>query len=660
MNKAKLLWLVIGVFLNTLVFSFSVVSNTSAESRNMGYSQSMEGGRGLFSMQSARTFGRGTYVIGLNSLAMQREYPVSWKIYGLKTANKTDYTTVIGLPVTIGLTDEVDLTASAYYFHDARPYNYNLLYGKPESGIGTTRLGFKIRFPFDMNYPVQVATKLGAFFDTSQKQIDGLDYRWTRKGTDIEASFLETFDLGKSVSLHLEQGYVLSGSKVYGDQYVGALGFDIHPIKNLVFGIEVNNRTFDKISPQTVFQALSHLDRYQNGILNGGNFNYLGNPLNLDKNKLNLEYAQDYFVVTPSISWKVTNTVSLSVGGIINIADQVDPKEQFQIAAGMTFSGVALSLFDSDKDGVNDKNDREPNTPRGYPVDQWGVTLDTDKDGVPNAIDKEKNTPRGARVDRFGVGIDSDGDGVYDGIDKEANTPKGGLIDQFGVSIDSDGDGVPDGIDKEPNTPKGALVDKLGISIDSDKDGVQDGIDREQNTPPGAIVDRFGMSRDSDSDGVLDGLDLEPNTQKGVPVDMFGRAMKEQEKILVQEGFIRLNRVYFELGKAALTVESYDALNGVSELLKKYPMLKIEIQGHTDNSGSREKNRALSQARAQAVLEYILKHEPDLKRENFSVVGYGPDKPIAPNVKAEDRKLNRRVEFVVLNKEELLKLAPKK
>ncbi|MFA6471646.1 MAG: OmpA family protein [Candidatus Latescibacterota bacterium] len=660
MNKTKLLRLGIGVFLNTFVFSFSMVSNTLAESNNMGYSQSMEGGRGLFSMQSARTFGKGAYVIGLNALAMQREYPVSWTTVGLQTNKSTNYTTIIGLPVTIGLTDEVDLTAAAYYFHDARPYNNNLLYGKPESGIGTARLGFKIRFPFDMNCPVQVATKLGAFFDTSQQQIDGLDYRWTRKGTDIEASLLETFDLGKSVSLHLEQGYVLSGSKVYGDQYVGALGFDIHPTKNLMFGIEVNNRTFDNISPQTVFQALSHLDRYQNGTPNSGNYNYLGNPLNLDKNKLDLEYTQDYFVITPSVSWKVSSAVSLSVGGIINIADQVDPKEQFQIAAGITYSGVALSLLDSDKDGVNNKKDREPNTPGGYPVDQWGVALDTDKDGIPDAIDKQKNTPKGARVDRFGVGIDSDNDGVFDGIDNEANTPRGAIVDQYGVGVDSDGDGVPDGLDKEPNTLKGALVDKNGVSMDSDKDGVPDGVDREPNTPTGATVDRFGVSRDTDGDGVPDGLDLEPNSPMGVPVDMFGRAMKEQEKILVQEGFIRLNKVYFELGKAALTVESYDALNGVSELLKKYPMLKIEIQGHTDNSGSREKNLSLSQARAKAVLEYILKHEPELKRENFSVVGYGPDKPIAPNVTAEDRKLNRRVEFVVLNKEELLKLAPKK
>jgi outer membrane protein OmpA-like peptidoglycan-associated protein len=656
MNKERFLWPVIGMFLYMLVISCSLVSDASAESKNMGFSQAMEGGRGLFNMQSARTFGHGAYVISLQSLAMQREYPVGWFTPGLSSLNKSDYTTIVGLPVTIGLTDEVDLTAAGYFFHDARPYNYNLLYGKPTSDIGSSRLGFKIRFPFDVSFPFQAAAKLGAFFDTSQKQIDGLDYRWARKGTDIEGSLLQTFDLGSSLSLHLEEGYVLSGSKVYEDQYVGSLGIDIHPVKSLMIGIEVNNRTFDKIGPQSVFQAATRPWRYYDGSRNIGNPLYLGNPANLNNHAMDMEYFRDYFVVTPSVSWRATNAVTFTVGGIINIADQAAPKERFQIAAGLTFSGVALSLYDSDKDGISDKIDHEPDTPKGYPVDKWGVTLDTDRDGVPDAVDKEPNTQKGARADRFGVSIDSDGDGVPDGIDREPNTLRGAVVDQYGVSIDSDGDGVPDGLDKELNTPKGALVDKYGVSMDSDHDGVPDGLDKEPNTVSGAIVDRFGVALDSDGDGVPDGLDLEPNTPRGVPVDNLGRALKEQEKILVQEGFIRLNKVYFDLGKATLTVESYDALNGVAELLIKYPMLKIEIQGHTDNSGSREKNLALSQERAQTVLDYILKHEPELKRENFTVVGYGPDKPIAPNVTPEDKKLNRRVEFVVLNKEELLKL----
>jgi OOP family OmpA-OmpF porin len=228
------------------------------------------------------------------------------------------------------------------------------------------------------------------------------------------------------------------------------------------------------------------------------------------------------------------------------------------------------------------------------------------------------------------------------------------------VALDDDGDGVPNSLDKEPNTPQGVAVDKNGVALDNDGDGVPNFRDKEPNTPRGYPVDKNGVALDDDGDGVPNGKDLEPDTPKGSVVDQFGRALKEQERVLVQEGFIRLSKVYFEAGKSALTVESYDALNAVTELLLKYPMLKIEIQGHTDNTGSREKNIQLSKERAQAVLDYILLHELSLKRDNFTVVGYGPDKPIASNDTPEGKRLNRRVEFVVLNKEELLKLFQQK
>ncbi len=255
------------------------------------------------------------------------------------------------------------------------------------------------------------------------------------------------------------------------------------------------------------------------------------------------------------------------------------------------------------------------------------MSLDSDKDGVPDGADREPNTPRGAKVDARGVGMDSDGDGVYDGIDREAATPKGCPVDRFGVALDDDGDGVPNCLDREPNTAQGCPVDKNGVALDDDGDGVPNCRDKERDTPRGYPVNKEGVALDDDGDGVPNGKDLEPATPKGSVVDQFGRALKEQERVLVQEGFIRLNKVYFEIGKSALTVESYDALNAVAELLIKYPMLKIEIQGHTDLSGTREKNIKLSQSRAQAVLDYILKKETTLKRDNFTVVGYGPTSP---------------------------------
>ena len=608
----------------------------AADTKNPGSSQTMEGGRGLLLMESARTMGKSSYSFGLRGLYQRREYPVSWK-----SSPVIDNTMIGALPVTIGLTDEVDVSGTAYFFGDGRPYLNNLTYGTPATGLGSSRIGVKIRFPFNQERSVQIAAKLGALFGTSEKQIDGLDYRWTRnKGIDIEGSLLQTLDLGKSLSLHFEEGYVLSDSKVYADQWMGAAGIDIHPSNRLTIGLEANNRTFDGCGPQSVFQ-----------------YN-IGNPYSVVDKKA--DRMKDYFVVAPSLQYRITDTVALDIGAVINIADQAEPKETVQIAAGITVNGMVRSLLDTDRDGVNDTRDREPNTPRNYPVDVYGVALDSDKDGVPDGADREQNTPRGAIIDFRGVSMDTDGDGVPDGIDRELNTPKGCPVDRFGVALDDDGDGVPNSLDKEPNTPQGTPVDKNGVALDDDGDGVSNYRDKEPNTPRGYPVDKNGVALDDDGDGIPNGKDLEPDTPKGSVVDQFGRALKEQERVLVQEGFIRLSKVYFEIGKSKLTVESYDALNAVTELLLKYPMLRIEIQGHTDNSGSRMKNIQLSQARAQAVLEYILTHEPSLKRDNFTVVGYGPDRPIAPNITAEGKRLNRRVEFVVLNKEELQKIYPKK
>jgi outer membrane protein OmpA-like peptidoglycan-associated protein len=607
--------------------------------------QTMEGGRGLLFMQSARTFGNAAFVIGVKGLYERRDYPVFWK-----NSNNTDNSTILGVPLTLGIGDYLDVTGSIFGFHDVRPYKANLRYGIADYGIGSTHLGAKLRYPFEMDYPIQLALKLGAMFDTSKLMGDGLNYRWTRKGTDYDGSLLQTFDLGKSVSLHFEEGVTKSGSVFYDDQWVGAAGIEYHQTDRLTWGLEANNRTFDGKSPQSVFQAGLDPAKYWGGTPNVGSAYYV-------KDK-KADRMKDFFIIAPSLSYHLTDNISFDLGAAVNIADQKDPKETVQVAFGLSYGTVIPWLADSDKDGVRNSIDREPNTPKGYPVDQFGVSLDTDKDGVPDGRDQQPNTPLGAKVDSRGVAIDSDGDGVPDGIDKEPNTPKGYPVDKWGVSLDTDGDGVPDGKDKQPNTPKGYPVDEFGVALDTDGDGVPDGKDKQPNTPKGYPVDEWGVALDTDGDGVPDGKDLEPNTPKGSMVDEYGRAIKEKEKTFIQEGIIRLNAVYFDVGKAVVKPESFDALNEVTEILIKYPTLKIEIQGHTDNTGSAAMNRQLSQKRAQAVLDYILKRDPNIKSTNFTVVGYGPDRPIADNKTAEGKQLNRRVEFVVLNKEELKRVVP--
>lgn len=107
------------------------------------------------------------------------------------------------------------------------------------------------------------------------------------------------------------------------------------------------------------------------------------------------------------------------------------------------------------------------------------VEADTDGDGVIDKADKCPGTPKGVKVDKVGCPLDSDGDGVPDYLDKCPGTPKGVKVDKVGCPLDSDGDGVPDHKDKCPNTLKGAPVNSVGcwtlkgITFDTNKSDIK-------------------------------------------------------------------------------------------------------------------------------------------------------------------------------------------
>jgi outer membrane protein OmpA-like peptidoglycan-associated protein len=312
-------------------------------------------------------------------------------------------------------------------------------------------------------------------------------------------------------------------------------------------------------------------------------------------------------------------------------------------------------MVDSDGDGIKNNIDMELHTPSGFPIDTYGRSLDTDKDGVPDGIDRDFNTPLGARVNSSGVGIDTDGDGVFDGLDIEPKTPIGYPVDRFGVALDEDMDGVPDGQDLEPNTPKGAVVNKDGVSLDDDSDGVPNGLDLESNTIKGAEVDMNGVSRDNDNDGVPDGIDEESNTPKGILVDKKGRALIKKEFNFLRDGLTHLNTIYFNPGETYIIPDSYNTLDELGKFLIKYQGLRIQIEGHSDSNGSKALNMKLARDRANSVVEYLLDRFPELDRGRFRVVGFGSEKPVASNNTYQGRKLNRRVEFTIIDQDNYLR-----
>ena len=644
------------IFVAGVTFYPSLPVDAQLKDNTEGWSSSFEGGRGLMYMNSARTYGKGRVVAGLQGLIMPREYLMK----GYPKGSYEDNTTAVyGIPITFGLTDELDITGALYYFNDARPFlnQNNVLnyYGKATKGLGSARVAVKGRLPLNLSQRIQFAGKAGATFDTAEEQLDGLNHRWSRTATDFDLSFLETIDLAPIVSLHLEEGYVLSGDDYYDDQWVFAAGLEVRPHERFSLGLEVHNRTFANKSPLSALQDDMY-GKYPQLWAQKDGVRQIGDPRYMLDDKF--QFDEDFMVVAPSINIYVTPSVALNAGVVINVADQDDPKETAQYNVGITFNGRLSFLIDTDKDGVKDNKDREQDTPPGYPVDMYGVSLDTDGDGVVDGRDREINTPSGAKIDQYGVGLDGDRDGVYDGLDKQPDTPPGCKVDEYGIAIDTDNDGVPDCLDREINTREGCDVDEYGVALDDDEDGVPNCIDREKNTPIGCKgqVDDFGVAFDDDGDGVANCVDVEPDTPAGTPVDRFGRGIKEEEKALLDEGIIRIHRIHFATGKANISRDSNDILEQVANLFEKYPTLKIRIKGHTDITGSRNFNLNLSQKRAQAVLDFILAFKPSLDRSRFTVIGIGPDEPVAPNDTEFGRQQNRRVEFEVVNKEELRKL----
>jgi outer membrane protein OmpA-like peptidoglycan-associated protein/Tol biopolymer transport system component len=107
-----------------------------------------------------------------------------------------------------------------------------------------------------------------------------------------------------------------------------------------------------------------------------------------------------------------------------------------------------------------------------------------------------------------------------------------------------------------------------------------------------------------------------------------------------------LNNIFFKFSSAEISEASILELNRVVSMLNETPYLRIEVSGHTDNTGSAEFNHKLSMERAKAVVDYLIKEGIDAGRLTY--VGYGFDQPIESNATAEGRRANRRTEFKVL------------
>lgn len=144
-------------------------------------------------------------------------------------------------------------------------------------------------------------------------------------------------------------------------------------------------------------------------------------------------------------------------------------------------------------------------------------------------------------------------------------------------------------------------------------------------------------------------------TQQNLAEEISKRT--DAEKQLLSTGLLLLDAVYFQTGKTDISINSKPYLNIIAKMLTKYPKLQIEVAGHTDNVGGYDYNMGLSQGRAEAVMTYMITVAPELNGR-LTAKGYGYTEPKAPNTTADGRKLNRRTELQVTNKDALKEYNP--
>lgn len=143
---------------------------------------------------------------------------------------------------------------------------------------------------------------------------------------------------------------------------------------------------------------------------------------------------------------------------------------------------------------------------------------------------------------------------------------------------------------------------------------------------------------DNDNDGVLNGDDQCPDTPRGMKVDAKGCAIKAAS--------IVLRDITFQTDKAVLTTEAKTSLDKIVAGLKGQPSMNLQIDGHTDSTGSNAHNLKLSKERAASAKKYLVDSGIDASR--LQSEGFGETKPVASNKTAAGRAENRRVEFKVL------------
>ncbi|MCB0742947.1 MAG: OmpA family protein [Ignavibacteriae bacterium] len=421
-----------------------------------------------------------------------------------------------------------------------------------------------------------------------------------------------------SVGLHLDGGFsqingsgIKSGAPKDFESQLFALGLGA----SLNYKLKNNLVPFIGLEMQSIWIDVNQYSNPQNPNI----------KLITDKSAIN-------FLTEVGLRYVISELISLngSVGFNFVNADHIDglnilnTKSDYFTTFNLSLS-YAIDLSeqnDKDNDGISDSDDNCP-----YQAEDFDGF--EDEDGCPE--------------------FDNDGDGIIDSKDKCPNEAEDfdGFEDKDGCpEFDNDGDGILDVNDKCPDEKEDfdGFQDEDGCpDLDNDNDGILDINDKCPN-------EAETFNNFEDGDGCPDTIpkatiieepkDEQPKIEKQETEQKI-EPQKNSNKILVPSEFLLEGKSTFDSGSPKIKSSAFNALNQIAEQIKSNPGLKWRIEGHMDNSGTPFEVKALSTARANAVLEYMV--SKGIPPTTFDAVGLGDQFPASSNSTAFGREKNRRV-----------------
>jgi outer membrane protein OmpA-like peptidoglycan-associated protein len=203
-------------------------------------------------------------------------------------------------------------------------------------------------------------------------------------------------------------------------------------------------------------------------------------------------------------------------------------------------------------------------------------------------------------------------------------------------------------IDAESSTgiagARATVRDAKGRELSVDADG--SGAFRFENVPAGTV--RISVEANGYMPQTTE-VDVRARSEQRSTISLSKRPKKANVVVTAKE--VKLSKkVNFANDSAAITADSSSLLQEIALTLKEHPELtRVEIQGHTDNSGTPAYNKRLSQERAEAVRNALVSLGVETSR--LTAVGYGQEKPLGPNSSDAAKAKNRRVQLLILERQ---------